>query len=1601
MKKNKSNINKRVLAIVLCMALMLSSGISTMADNDAGTPVPENGSGQGTVMDNTDGEAAGSEDLIDQLSEEKLSEPEKELSDDTQEAEPQVEETEPSNQEDNQNTSDNEPEGTEEIEKVEWSQQVGNSIIKVSANKGALPEDAELQVTEITNQNEVENIEKAVEDKAIEEQFAIENIIAYDIKFMVGGTEVQPSSPVQVTVNTSDIETSKNTAVLHVDQDNTVEDMNGSVDEEGNVIFDAPHFSTYVIVQQGGSAVDITVEHYNILNGQKIYSNDELTLPVGGKVNDYAKATNWEVQRVNINGKDFYDEADYSEIKVASDTVIKIYYTPEKTTVTGATTFYDYTVKAGTSGSGNKTKYYSINAPENYGEGVNSNKKLSAGTVGQNYSTYKYSWKPDGSNKEANVWTGNASVVKGLLRGLDENGNVVFNYADPGFFDNDDLSVTVGTGYKAEKRNLRKVYKNYTLEFNQTGDSYELSKVKNGTNVVASSGNNFFPLDSVKDANEEAENAHNYYFGMRYDVTFQIGDYVGPLNYSFTGDDDLWVVLDGNQVVIDLGGIHDAATGSVDLWNYIGNPENLTSEQKQQEHTLTILYMERGAAKSNCKMNFTLPSARISEVTEVPMTNLYLNKVNKAGEPLEGAKFKLVNDDTNETFTASSLENGAVQFTKLREGEYTLTETQAPTGYIPSVDTWKVKVTLDKDGRAVANLYLHDGETEAKIDPDEDGIYKILNVTEQELIDSSMNYDKTATVKDWDERTYDINITASSKLTSTTTEEKGGVADIMMVLDKSGSMNYVLNEKSTPSFVYAGTSQNASKFSSVKDKLDTTKIYYYGTSTGYASSSEHYYANRPMIYINSAWQYWDGSSWNKINATDNKVIYTYASRLTGLKEASNAFINSTSTSSPESRIGVTAFSTSNSSVNSLTEVGSNPEGLLKNVNKLFADGGTSPGEGLKYAYDKLKSSKREDVPQYVILFTDGEPTGNGGSWSNAAAGEAKTQAEKLKQEGVIIYTVGLGLTSTAKGWLDGSQPIWDGNKNISGIASKDCALTAESIDELKEIFKRIQETITNNLDIKSAQIKDVIDPRFEILDDEGQPITKDYPGIKDGIKLKNGGTVFYDSETGYQYIVWNEQTIPNAEKGKWNKTITVRAKDTYIGGNNVTTNISPDSKISTGYGDAVLPQPPVNVKAELQVGNNEVTVYKGDTIPTDDKLLNTLFDVNQMLEKYEGVIADDFILEWYTDAACTEESKITKESLTSTIAESGVSYYLKVTYDAGPANYRSTQNTKGHIAGGEDHIVEAVNTKDANKLYGIYKVNVVAGEIQITKKLESPINKEQTFNFKVTKKNDSTFVKDIKIVIPANSTDAAVYDGQDLKNLARGEYMVTESSADGFAVKDVSINEKTDCANSASEESATFILGSDKKNKNVISDKWEYTGGGVLGVVAYTNEKVITNWDILKVSSSNNNLQLPDAEFELKSTDKTYYGKTDNTGKLIWYETSDFSESSIVATIVAGSYTLSETKAPLGYAVSNEKWTLVINKKGELKSIVSNSGEVKKSEATEGNTTVHFYFENTAVYELPSAGGPVIFLYMVGGILLMMAAALLLYKNKSREVLER
>ena len=110
--------------------------------------------------------------------------------------------------------------------------------------------------------------------------------------------------------------------------------------------------------------------------------------------------------------------------------------------------------------------------------------------------------------------------------------------------------------------------------------------------------------------------------------------------------------------------------------------------------------------------------------------------------------------------------------------------------------------------------------------------------------------------------------------------------------------------------------------------------------------------------------------------------------------------------------------------------------------------------------------------------------------------------------------------------------------------------------------------------------------------------------------------------------------------------------------------------------------------------------------------------------------------------------------------------------------------------------------------------------------------------------------------------------------------------------------------------------------------------------------------------------------------------------------------------IPAGTYILKETKAPIGYTISDETWVVeissdkVVIKSGDKEISQIPLGDLENISGVDKNGA-YFYFDNAVLYELPSTGGSGIFLYMVGGVLLMIAASLLLYKNKSREVLEK
>ena len=286
------------------------------------------------------------------------------------------------------------------------------------------------------------------------------------------------------------------------------------------------------------------------------------------------------------------------------------------------------------------------------------------------------------------------------------------------------------------------------------------------------------------------------------------------------------------------------------------------------------------------------------------------------------------------------------------------------------------------------------------------------------------------------------------------------------------------------------------------------------------------------------------------------------------------------------------------------------------------------------------------------------------------------------------------------------------------------------------------------------------------------------------IKLKNGGVVSLDAK-GNQVVTWSEQTIKHSSSNGnsitpgWSNTITVKAKDEYIGGNNIPTNISPDSKITTGYGEAILPQPKVNVKADLLVNNTERTIFLGENTPYSDELLKVLFDkdnpqgyvdVDGKLKPYtmgsdgEAFKPEDFSIQWYSDTGCenplsdpiqTDQPNSTKE------------YYLKVTYnEIGKASEKSNKNTTGHY---NDEKISAHNSADDKadkpRTYGVYKVNVKTGTIDITKKLLSDVDyvtsNNASFNFIVQKIKDANG----KAILPAEnigqySISFAVEDGK-------------------------------------------------------------------------------------------------------------------------------------------------------------------------------------------------------------------------------------------------
>lgn len=258
-----------------------------------------------------------------------------------------------------------------------------------------------------------------------------------------------------------------------------------------------------------------------------------------------------------------------------------------------------------------------------------------------------------------------------------QNGKAVYNNVKGLFQLKDGYYVYDSYGSKGNYA----VYNSTTNSFNV----YDKAGVYKGGVSDANLGQ-FFPFDSAGKVFDEKGNSLspkqiidgstnlNHHFGMSVTTEFvqpASGKTTGDKDmvFEFSGDDDVWVYIDG-VLVGDLGGIHEKATLKINFATggvHVGHVDNANDPEEtiqdttikamfqaagadttnfsgntfrdSTKHTLSFFYLERGAGASNMSLKFNLTTLPSSEVA----------KVDQNGEAVNGATFALYRSDGPKT----------------------------------------------------------------------------------------------------------------------------------------------------------------------------------------------------------------------------------------------------------------------------------------------------------------------------------------------------------------------------------------------------------------------------------------------------------------------------------------------------------------------------------------------------------------------------------------------------------------------------------------------------------------------------------------------------------------------------------------------------------------------------------------------------------------------------------------------------------------------------------------------------------------------------------------------------------------------------------------
>ena len=617
--------------------------------------------------------------------------------------------------------------------------------------------------------------------------------------------------------------------------------------------------------------------------------------------------------------------------------------------------------------------------------------------------------------------------------------------------------------------------------------------------------------------------------------------------------------------------------------------------------------------------------------------------------------------------------------------------------------------------------------------------------------------------------------------------------------------------------------------------------------------------------------------------------------------------------------------------------------LKKEAGKLSADGGTNYDQGLSQAATAINSSSRENAKKIVIFLTDGKPTYYGTKKSGHGDETSKKTLEAaVTSAGKIscerFYAVGIGLPSSINVYTHDNTEEWKhGYYTWGGWNQGTCPDGG---------------TYSNGYDI-SEQISGL-----SILERLSGAVTA---STKRAINYSDPS----DLTGEFTSIAGDILTLACS-----NVTITDTLSQYVDTTANTKIKVNIAQKTANGYTDVA------GKGREFTLTNGSLAasdVYEGTT-----KIATVSYnkDTKTATLKFEDTYTFKENYYYYLSITNVVPNQTAFDEYQTTAYPNKGDKYTDASSDGYSAVETGTSSEKAGFYSNNAATI-SYKWKDSNVTENYRKPVVQVEQITVNKNWVGITDPKNTILVQLVDKTGNPVSGRILELLPGNNY--------------RGSFTVEEADKYG-GVRELKLDDTNGTINYNGHK---YSMINADGTTTISGTTYTVTYSGSGNQYTITNTKSAQKIKILKTRHAEGtpDIYLEGAEFTLvDSKGNVVKIGTNTNGTYI----SDEDGLVLEGDIAYGTYTLTEVKAPAGYTKLADAVTLTVDKNGIT---VSNNENVSIKKASDGVYTITVV--NNLLYELPHTGGPGIYLFTIGGMLLMGAAAWILYKNKCREVLKR